>query len=93
MIVGGERGDGGVIGQAVGVVVNGGTGVGVPGPGDAAAAAQGGLPDDQHAAGRLQHDHLPHLRRSFYLHLSHAERDRESGKIIEPSPRRRRRRR
>lgn len=54
VVVGGDRGDGGVIDQGVGVVGAGRIGT---------AVAQGGLSDDQHAARRLQHDHLPHPRR------------------------------
>lgn len=58
VVVGGDRGDGGVIDQGVGVV--GARWIGA----DVTAVAQRGLSDDQHAARRLQHDHLPHPRRS-----------------------------
>lgn len=62
MIVGGDRGDGGVIDQGVGGVVGAHrAGIDVPGGGDA-AATQGGLSDHQDAARRLQHDYLPHPR-------------------------------
>lgn len=60
VIVRGDRGDGGVIDQGVRVVDARRIGVDISSD---TATAQGGLSDDQHAARRLQHDHLPHPRR------------------------------
>jgi len=64
VIIGGDRGDGGVIDQSVGVTGTRWTGVDIAGGGDA-AATQGGLSDDQDAARWLQHDYLSHPRRAI----------------------------
>lgn len=61
MIVGGNGGHGGVIGQPMGLVsvVGSSIGIGVTG---SDVTTEGSLPDHQNAASRLQHDNLPHPR-------------------------------
>lgn len=61
VIIGGNRGHGGVIGEPMGLVsvIGSSIGIGVTG---SDVTAEGSLPDHQNAASRLQHDHLPHPR-------------------------------